>query len=46
MVFLLQQKENRIKMIRRQAIEYLKNNPLGYGRMLGFNKLGVLYLLD
>lgn len=30
-------------MTRQQAIEYLKNNPVGYGRMLGFTKLGVLH---
>lgn len=27
-------------MTRQQAIEYLKNNPVGYGKMLGFTKLG------
>ena len=30
-------------MTRQQAIDFLKNNPAKYGRMLGFNKLGVLH---
>lgn len=33
-------------MTRQQAIEYLKNNPVGYGRMLGFTKLGILHIMD
>ena len=30
-------------MTRQQAVEYLKNNPVGYAKMLGFNKLGFLH---
>lgn len=32
-----------MQMTRQQAIEYLINNPVGYARMLGFNKLGSLH---